>query len=303
MRAIPRTTLEQWAILAAVVDEGSYAAAAEALHRSQPAISYAIARLQEGVGVPLLAIEGRRAVLTSNGQALLQRARQVLRDHEALEHWARYLKQGWEPELRLVADAAFPRERLLDILAVLKAECPTTRVTFASEILSGAEEAIVDRSADIVITNRVPTGVLGEWLMDIPFIAVARRDHPLHHLGRAPTANDLMQHTQIAIRDSGARNPRDDGWLGASVRWTVSSMDEALAVLAKGLAFGWLPADMVAPMLGDGLLRRIELGGVGMRKVSTYLVVVNQDELGPAGRKAVELFRRSAVSGTTNPAV
>jgi DNA-binding transcriptional LysR family regulator len=54
MATIPRTTLEQWAVLAAVVDRGGFAQAANAIHRSQSAVSYAVARLQEELDVPLL---------------------------------------------------------------------------------------------------------------------------------------------------------------------------------------------------------------------------------------------------------
>src|SRR5581483_12068035 len=97
---IPRTSVEQWAVLAAVVDQGSFAEAAKALHRSQSAVSYALARLQEGVGVPLLEIEGRRAALTAHGRVLLKRARALIADAEKLELLAQTLKQGWEPELR-----------------------------------------------------------------------------------------------------------------------------------------------------------------------------------------------------------
>src|ERR1700761_742377 len=113
---LPRTTVEQWAVLAAVVDEGGFAQAARSLNRSQSAVSYALARLQESLGVPLLAIEGRKAVLTAHGQVLLKRARSLIGDLGALEALAGTLRRGWEPELRLVVDAAFPRERLLNIV-------------------------------------------------------------------------------------------------------------------------------------------------------------------------------------------
>ena len=46
---LPKTTLEQWAVLAAVVDEGGFAQAAAVLNRSQSAISYSVARLQESL--------------------------------------------------------------------------------------------------------------------------------------------------------------------------------------------------------------------------------------------------------------
>src|SRR3984957_7249921 len=112
MGALAKTSLEQWAVLAAVVDQGGYAQAAAALHRSQSAVSYAVARLQEELDLPLLAIEGRKAVLTPHGQTLLQRARGLLRDINTLELLATSLKRGWEGRLPLVVGAPFPRVRV-----------------------------------------------------------------------------------------------------------------------------------------------------------------------------------------------
>ena len=158
--ALAKTSLEQWAVLAAVVDHGGFAQAAAALNRSQSAVSYAVARLQEALSVPLLVIEGRKAVLTDHGRALLRRSRSLLLDLGKLELLARSLKQGWEPELRLVVDAAFPRERLLSIIGELQQLCPNTQMQLSDAVLSGAEDAIADGTADVVVTTRVPTGHL-----------------------------------------------------------------------------------------------------------------------------------------------
>ncbi|PSA83750.1 LysR family transcriptional regulator, partial [Corynebacterium diphtheriae] len=95
--ARPRTSVEQWAVLATVVDKGDFAQAATALNRSQSAGCYAVARLQESLDVPLLAIEGRKAVLTAHGQVLLKRSRAIVDDLANLETLARTLRQGWEP--------------------------------------------------------------------------------------------------------------------------------------------------------------------------------------------------------------
>ena len=67
----PRSSLDHWGVLAAVVDQGGFGPAALALHRSQSAVSYAIARLQSALDVALFSHEGRRAVLTAEGEALL----------------------------------------------------------------------------------------------------------------------------------------------------------------------------------------------------------------------------------------
>src|SRR6202044_804686 len=165
--SLPRTALEQWAVLAAVIDRGGYAQAALALHRSQSAISYTVARLQEALGVPLLRPQGRRAVLTEHGETLLRRARPLLQELSTLEELAASLQRGWESQLNLVVDVAYPRERLLRIVSELGAACPHTQLQLADAVLSGAEEAISARSADVVVTSRVPADYLGDLLLEV----------------------------------------------------------------------------------------------------------------------------------------
>jgi DNA-binding transcriptional LysR family regulator len=291
---LAKTSLEQWAVLAAVVDQGGFAQAAVALNRSQSAVSYSIARLQESLDLPLLVVEGRKSVLTLHGQTLLSRARGLLRELDTLEALARGLKQGWESDLKLVVDAAFPRARLLQIIAELQSSCPSTQVQLADVILSGAEDAIVQGTADLVVTSRVPPGYLGNWLLDVKFVAVAKPDHPLLQLGRELSAEDLVHHVQAVVRDSGTQNPRDDGWLGADRRFTVSSLEASLATIVAGLAYGWLPEHMLVDALRDGGLRELPLIAGARRNVSLHIVLAQPDLLGPAARAAVEAFHRRA---------
>src|SRR6478735_3313424 len=67
-----------------VVDHGGFTRAAEALHVTQPALSQGIARLEAELGVLLFDRVGRTALLTAAGQAVLEPARQVLRDLRVL---------------------------------------------------------------------------------------------------------------------------------------------------------------------------------------------------------------------------
>ena len=64
----------------AVVDEGTFTAAARAVHLSQPALSQAIGELEREVGVELFQRIGRRVTLTAAGAALVEPARQTQRD-------------------------------------------------------------------------------------------------------------------------------------------------------------------------------------------------------------------------------
>jgi DNA-binding transcriptional LysR family regulator len=289
---LARTSLEQWGILASIVDQGGFAQAAAALHKSQSAISYGVARLQEALDVSLLEVDGRRAVLTAHGKTLLKRARPLLRDLDTLEELARNLKQGWEPELRLVVDVAFPRERLLNIVAELQQLCPNTELQVSDAVLSGAEEAIVEQRADVVVTTRLPPDYLGEQLLNITFIAVASPTHPLFALGRSLTAEDLVRHVQVVVRDSGTRHPRDEGWLGAERRCTVTSMEASLATVKAGLGYAWLPEHLTSDAVKHGTLRPLPLASGGSRAVPLNLVLVRPEIAGPAARAAVEIFQR-----------
>ena len=103
--------------------------------------------------------------------------------------------------------------------------------------------------ADVVVTTRVPPGFLGEYLFDVTFVAVARPDHPLFQVEHALTTADLAHHAQVVVRDSGVKHPRDEGWLGAERRYTVSSVEVSLATIEAGLAYAWLPEHVVGEAL------------------------------------------------------
>ena len=86
MSSGPNIALDQWRALVAVVDAGGYAQAAEALHKSQSAVTYAVQKIEALLGVKAFEIEGRKAVLTPTGRMLHRRAQARLEDHRAL-HW------------------------------------------------------------------------------------------------------------------------------------------------------------------------------------------------------------------------
>ncbi len=241
----PRVTLDQWRTLQAVVDHGGFAQAAEALHRSQSSISYTVARMQEQLGVPLLRIDGRKAVLTEAGEVLLRRSRQLVKQAGQLEELAHHMEQGWEPEVRLVVDAAYPTARIVRSLSAFMPQSRGCRVLLREEVLSGVEEALIQGAADLAISGLIIPGHLGADLSVVEFVAVAHPDHPLHRLQRELTHQDLETQMQVVIRDSGRLQPRDHGWLGAEQRWTVGSLATAATFVGNGLGFAWLPRHII----------------------------------------------------------
>ncbi len=292
---IPRTSLEQWRILQAIVDKGGYAQAAEVLHRSQSSVSYAMKQLQEQLGVQLLSIEGRKARLTDCGATLLARARHLLDDALKLEELAGSLKHGWEAQVRLVVDVAYPSHLLLQALRDFSQAHPNTEIQLREVVLSGAEEALLSDEADLVIGTRVPQGSLGDLLLEVTFVAVAHPDHPLHQLQREVTQDDLAREMQLVIRDSGRQSPRNEGWLGAAKRWTVTSLETALATVSSGLGFAWLPEHMIRQQIQAGRVKPLAMSAGQRRQVPLYLIFAQPELAGPATRRLADIIRDTAV--------
>ncbi|PAU64125.1 LysR family transcriptional regulator [Pseudomonas sp. PIC25] len=287
----PRVTLDQWRTLQAVVDHGGFAQAAEALHRSQSSVSYTVARMQEQLGVPLLRIDGRKAVLTEAGEVLLRRSRQLVKQASQLEDLAHQMEQGWEAEVRLVVDAAYPTARLVRALTAFMPQSRGCRVRLREEVLSGVEEVLREGTADLAITALNITGHLGSELNPVEFIAVAHPDHPLHRLGRTLSFQDLETQMQVVTRDSGRLQPRDAGWLGAEQRWTVGSLATSATFVSSGLGFAWLPRHLIERELKDGLLKPLPLEQGGTRN-PLFLLYSNQTKpLGPATQILIELIK------------
>ena len=72
--------LRQVEYVVGVVDEGTFTAAAAALHVSQPSLSQGIARLEAELGTPLFHRVGRGAVVSAAGEAFVGPARRMLRE-------------------------------------------------------------------------------------------------------------------------------------------------------------------------------------------------------------------------------
>ncbi len=75
MAKTPRISLEQWQVLATVIEAGGYARAAELLYKSQSSVTYAMHKIESILGVRKFEIQGRKAVLTPTSQLLYRRAR------------------------------------------------------------------------------------------------------------------------------------------------------------------------------------------------------------------------------------
>lgn len=288
-----RATLDQWRTLQAVIECGGFAQAAQALCCSQSSISYTLARLQEQLGMALLRIEGRKAVLTEAGAIMLRRSRQLLQQASQLEHFAEQWQQGWEAEIRLLVDTTYPSSWLTQALSAFLPqsrgcqlrlhECPATVI----------DESLRNGQTHLAISPLLDPENPGFELGRVRLQAVAHPSHPLHRLGRLLSQDDLAMQVHIRVQ-TGAHpfKPLPGERLNNS--WTVSCPGSAIRMACKGLGFAWLPSHLIQHELDSGQLQPLSLAQGGPRYQSFYLYCRSQTP-GPATEALIQLLKEYAL--------
>jgi DNA-binding transcriptional LysR family regulator len=285
----PRISLEQWLTFKVVVDSGSYAMAAEALNKSQSSISYAIGRLNEQLPQPVLVLEGRKAVLTDAGQVLYRHAELLLNQASQAEAIAGSLALGFESEVTIAVDVLLEVGSLVCVFEEFSQQFPHTRIRVLETSLSGTTEALLEKTADVVIGSTPPAGFRGTLLFQVKMIPVASPNHALIRNRESVSEIELRNMRQVVLRDTGTHREQDAGWLQSEQRWTVSHFSTSIKLLLSGLAFAIVPQNWVEDELAEGSLRKIPVEPCIDRVVQLHLMLSSQHASGPASRALFDI--------------
>ena len=241
-----RLTLEALAVLDAIDRRGSFAQAADELHRVPSALTYTIQKLEDDLGVKVFDRSGHRAKLTPAGLERLKEGRHLLRIAADLESRVKRVATGWETELVVAVDAIISIAALYPIVARFYRNDCGTRLRLLSETLGGTWDALAGGRADLVIgaSGDAPTGggFASQPLGAMRFVFVVAPGHPLAALPEPLSASDILAHRAVAVADS-ARNlpPRTTGLLSGQDVLTVPTMQAKLDAHRMGLGVGYLP--------------------------------------------------------------
>lgn len=123
--------LRQASYVVAVVDEGSFTAAAASIPVSQPSLSQAIGALERELGTELFHRLGRRVALTPAGEAFVAPARRMLRDAELARAAVADVADLTSGRLDLVALSTLVVEPLVDLVGRFRRAHPGITVRIA----------------------------------------------------------------------------------------------------------------------------------------------------------------------------
>lgn len=147
-----------------VVDLGSFTKAADALGRTQPAVSQQIRRLEMMLETKLLLTGGGGIRLTDSGVALGPFARQALRTNDdILRHFKSEALSGW---IRVGLPTDFANGFLLDAATGFASSNPEVRIEVASRLSQELREALTADSLDLVVSivnDGAPPYLVRSW--------------------------------------------------------------------------------------------------------------------------------------------
>lgn len=287
---MPLDNIDELRVFAAVARAGSLTAAARTLGTDLRAVSRALARLEDRLGVRLFARTTRRVDITPEGRDLLDPAIAVVERVEALEEQARAGREGVSGRLRLGVPTMAVELGLLTSIETTLAAHPALSIDL---VIDDDPRIAVDGSTDVALCVGRPLSGSRTLLPlgTIRPVLAASADY-LASAGTPRRPADLARHQCLRF---GLGVP-ESTWLlvdggGAEVevpvggRFTSNDSRTLAEALRRGMGIGLVPAWRLPQVTG---LRRV-LPRYTLRSFELFATCATRP--GRRQRVAIELLR------------
>jgi len=280
--------------LLAIAEEGSFTAAADVLATVQSNVSEQVRQLEENLGAPLLIRSRRGATPTEFGEVVLERARRVRRELDAMHADVSMLQglQAGHASLGVVGTASrWLVPALVGDLRRIAAGVQLRVNEAASERLF--TEVATGELAQAVITEPVADRRLDlEHLLDEELVGLVAADGP--DLGPEPVALSRLAEVPLVLppRNNPLRREVEAAAAADGIVLSVPIEVEGIRLIADMVGAGGgasvLPETAIPPELTD--VRRVSLRGVPPRRLG--LVTARDAQLSLADRAVRESVLR-----------
>ncbi|MFJ8164915.1 LysR family transcriptional regulator [Streptomyces sp. NPDC096136] len=174
--------IHQLRYFAAILDEGTFTAAARRLHVSQSGISTQVAKLESELGQQLLDRSGRRVRLTPAGEAVLPLAKNALATLEAIRHTAAEFSTAVRGRVRLGMITGCSIPPFLDTVADLGRTHPGIELSLHEGHSDDLQTQVLSGHLDLALigyAGDAAPGLEASTVVDEPIAAFVPAGHPL----------------------------------------------------------------------------------------------------------------------------
>jgi DNA-binding transcriptional LysR family regulator len=169
-------------VLATVVEQQGFSAAAGQLELSQPSVSFHIRALERAFGTKLVIYQNRRVELTAEGEVVYASAKSILRELDELDDAVHKLLTAQAGSLRMGASINFEQAYFFArVIGPFRERHPAVRLSIQYGHSYQLAELVAQRDIDLayVLDIHLPAGVQYEPLHQADFVFLAAPEHPL----------------------------------------------------------------------------------------------------------------------------
>lgn len=252
-------TPDALAMLQAIAEAGSFAAAARAMGMVPSALTYRVRQIEDALDVLLYDRSSRQAKLTRAGAELLQEGARLLQEIDAVANRVKRVATGWESQLTIAVDTVISKNTVMELCESFFSLNPPTRIKLRDEALTGTLEAVTSGQADLALGVALDAaniaGIQGKPLGSMEFVYVVAPHHPLADAAEPLSDSLIQQHRAVAVADSLQRGVGATfGLLSGQDVFTVGTMHAKLDAQLRGLGGGYLPLCMAGTYIDSGRL-------------------------------------------------
>jgi len=267
--------LAEMEALVAVVESGSFTAAAERLGANKSIVSRRVSQLEKRLGVRLLSRTTRRLSLTESGQRYYQQVTVLLADLEEVENGVMHAAGELRGRIRLAAPLSFGLKHLSPALGTFLRQHPAIELDLD---LNDREVNLVEEGFDMAlrIGELVDSTLVAKRIGRVRMLVCASGDY-LQEYGEPRQPRDLKQHLGLQYSNVSYRSqwtfsegPRE--LFGQpQIRMRANNGDMLAAAAAAGLGIVAGPSFILADYIRRGelvqVLSEFERPGTGLHAV------------------------------------
>lgn len=289
-------TIDQLQILKHIVELGSIKAAAASLHKTQPALTMAIKKLEKEYGFEIFDRSAYRLALTSSGKTFYRKSMELLSNADQLRSMGQHLGAGNEALLRITYDQYCPHDTLMSALGQTQQHYPDTDIHLFGESRFRALELLQKAEVDLAISPWWPTFyALGNfdtiYIGEFKLILVAS---PTLLAGvKIEEAQQLRSFVELTSHESKLGFDSENLTLITGVhQWKTRDTQTLKHMLLAGLGWGLVPEHLVKREIQEGELVQLKLKDVESVIIGEVRAIRTQDKtLGPVGAHLWQGFK------------
>jgi DNA-binding transcriptional LysR family regulator len=289
--------LQDLNVFVTVANERSFSKAAKKLHRTQPAVSQAIHRIEEDLGDRLFDRSSRNGALTEAGVLLREHAVRLLRMAAEAEAAVRELQQVRRGRVLIGANEAAVHSVLPMVQRFAQAH-PTAQVEVRRVPSRQMSTELLQRTLDFgVLTFQPPEkGLQSISMGSDELVMLAHPDHPLASRKRV-TIEEVGREVVIAHNDPSPTRERvlrlyERRHAPINIQIALPSLDGIKRAVEMGLGVAVLPRRCALTEIARGQLTAVKVPELGPSR-AVRLIFRRAGELSHAADAFLDVVRTS----------